>query len=495
MVTTYVIRRRDGQQVALHVRLDLPDGGKELAWFRPDGSIGLNGTPTKELPLYGVHLLHTVDPTGTVVVTEGEKAADSLRARGVPAVGTVCGAASTPSESVLADLAGRHVVLWPDNDDPGREHMERVGGGLEGVAATLRWADWPDAPEKGDAADYSGDPWDIVDAAELWVPPGTPVRGRDYEYLADIVVPDGEAPMALEPWLLGEGPAILFGEGGAGKSILAQAIASVVGTGRDDIIDGHTPTTIGPVVWADWEASRLRLARRQLLIGPAPIIRVNCVKPVWHEAELLRRIVEREGAIAVVIDSVIPAISGGNRSSKDAEPAGQFFNAVNAIAPRSLSIAHVTKDAGRDADKPFGSAFFHNLARLTWSIRQEERDSAHVVTLLNHKRNDGDRYRPRSVQIDWTPPLRISPASLHLSPERVADIVAMLGDGEAVSRKAIEAQLAADSQVVGASFLTELLARAVTAGLLTRPRKGWYATTTGNPTGNPGLGLSDEDRQ
>src|SRR5207249_787948 len=103
-------------------------------------------------------LIYLPQPLGivgdVVVVTEGEKAADATAAGGWPAIGTVCGAAAAPGPHVIALLAQFDVVLWPDHDDVGRRHMNRLGRALEaaGVAA-LYVVRWPDAPEHGDAAD------------------------------------------------------------------------------------------------------------------------------------------------------------------------------------------------------------------------------------------------------------------------------------------------------------------------------------------------------
>lgn len=150
-----VIRAKAGNVVAVHKRFRNGDK-KTCFWFGPDGR-----TPSKKgsaveivpakLPLYGIHDLA---PTGAVVIAEGEKAADALRSRDVAAVGTVTGAGGVPCAESLADLAGRDVVLWADHDEPGRKHMARVAAGLRGVAASVRFFGWPDAPPKGDAADF-----------------------------------------------------------------------------------------------------------------------------------------------------------------------------------------------------------------------------------------------------------------------------------------------------------------------------------------------------
>jgi hypothetical protein len=152
--TRYEVKDVDGRVVAVHVRQDSASG-KVMWWEMPDGRKGLSGGSPAALPLYGIDEL-TGD--GAIMVTEGEKARDALARRGITSVGTVTGAASTPSEDTLAPLLGRRVVVWPDNDDPGRQHMERIAERLRALGhRDVRILEWPAAPPGGDAADFPGD--------------------------------------------------------------------------------------------------------------------------------------------------------------------------------------------------------------------------------------------------------------------------------------------------------------------------------------------------
>jgi DNA primase len=99
-------------------------------------------------------LFDTWPATAPILLVEGEKAALALQTRGAYALGTVTGAAAIPSSIVLAPLANRRLVLWPDNDDPGVQHMTQLGKRLIEIGATCRWFTWTDAPGGGDAADY-----------------------------------------------------------------------------------------------------------------------------------------------------------------------------------------------------------------------------------------------------------------------------------------------------------------------------------------------------
>ncbi|MGI8551897.1 MAG: hypothetical protein ACR2PL_14095 [Dehalococcoidia bacterium] len=51
-------------------------------------------------------------------------------------------------------LRGRHVVLLPDNDEPGHKHAEFVARSLTGVAATVKIVNLPGRPAKGDMSNW-----------------------------------------------------------------------------------------------------------------------------------------------------------------------------------------------------------------------------------------------------------------------------------------------------------------------------------------------------
>lgn len=150
----YHVRDHTGRVTAIHHREDLGKKDKKVFWTTPDGKNGLGGLKTDSLPLWGAEAVSCV-PRGTpIVVVEGEKAAFALTYRSVPAVGTVTGAKGTPSKESLSVLAGRPVVLWPDADEEGLKHMRRIGKLLTSLECEVKWYEWPDAPEKGDAAEH-----------------------------------------------------------------------------------------------------------------------------------------------------------------------------------------------------------------------------------------------------------------------------------------------------------------------------------------------------
>jgi Protein of unknown function (DUF3987) len=157
--TDYQIRDRHNQLVAIHRRQDLsvikPETGKHekrLKWLDRNGRVSNGAIKSTDL-LYGLELLDLNPEIKSVLVVEGEKAADALRPIFL-ALGTVCGASTTPTEAVLANLeALRRVTLWPDNSTAGRAHMAKIAAILHRLGIEVWMVTWPDSPVEGDAAD------------------------------------------------------------------------------------------------------------------------------------------------------------------------------------------------------------------------------------------------------------------------------------------------------------------------------------------------------
>ncbi len=155
--TAWEIVDTNGTVVAVHHRQDLDDGSKRMWWTR-NGRRGLGGIRVADLPLYNLPRLLEAPHGSPCVVCEGERACDSLRERGILAVGTCCGAAVLPSDATLRPLVGHRVLLWSDSDPPGREHMRRIGAALRRLGCQdIRWVEWSNGKPGADAADFDGD--------------------------------------------------------------------------------------------------------------------------------------------------------------------------------------------------------------------------------------------------------------------------------------------------------------------------------------------------
>lgn len=130
-VIRYEIKNIDGKLIAVHCRLDKPGGDKVMWWETPDGTAKLKGLKAENLPLCASHRLPKLEDGATVIVVEGEKTCQHLIQAGLAAVGTVSGASKVPGDDALRPLLRfAEIILWPDNDWIGRDHMQRIGNTL-----------------------------------------------------------------------------------------------------------------------------------------------------------------------------------------------------------------------------------------------------------------------------------------------------------------------------------------------------------------------------
>jgi putative DNA primase/helicase len=127
---------------------------KGFSQRRPDGAGGwiwnLRGV---ERVLYRLPELLGADPAETIWLPEGEKDVEALVAAGLVATTNPMGAGKWRS-NYAKYFRGRSVVLLPDNDAPGREHMLKVARSLVWVASSIKLLWLPNLPVKGDVSDW-----------------------------------------------------------------------------------------------------------------------------------------------------------------------------------------------------------------------------------------------------------------------------------------------------------------------------------------------------
>lgn len=134
--------------------------GKRFVQRRPDGKGGYEyklGDSSK--PLY--HLPEIL-VANEIFICEGEKDADNVRALNLGNRDKAVFVAATTNfdgagkwrDEYSRYLLGKKVVIFPDNDEPGRKHAERVARSVYPYALGVKVVPLPGLPEKGDISDY-----------------------------------------------------------------------------------------------------------------------------------------------------------------------------------------------------------------------------------------------------------------------------------------------------------------------------------------------------
>ena len=174
------------------------------------------------------------------------------------------------------------------------------------------------------------------------------------------------------------------------------------------------------VLYVDWEwtADRHR-ARKVRLFGPERIdglYYLRCRAPLTLECDRIRRFCDAQRVEFVAIDSIGLASDG---KLVDDDVAIRFHRALSTLPP-ALCAAHVPKsaingDAKTDAP-PFGSVYFSNLCRASWSVKKQPGATDDLVTvgLFPSKQNDGARQRPIGLEFTFTD-ARISVRAVNLA--------------------------------------------------------------------------------
>jgi len=114
------------------------------------------GMPTPR-PLYKLQELLATPAESRIYVTEGEKAADAVRAVGLVATTSPHGSKSA-SKADWAPLTMREVVILPDNDEAGERYADSVAqlaktAGAKSVRIIRLIELWKEMPKGGDMAD------------------------------------------------------------------------------------------------------------------------------------------------------------------------------------------------------------------------------------------------------------------------------------------------------------------------------------------------------
>lgn len=147
---------RDGNEVAYVVRYNLPTecGQKQQKTFRPihrtPAGLVLGDPPT--WPIYNLQGL--LASTGPVYVVEGEKACDRAK-RHLTAITSAHGSGAA-HKTDWTPLAGRDVVLLPDNDSAGQKYVADCISEWSKLdpKPTVRVVQLPGLPETGDFDDF-----------------------------------------------------------------------------------------------------------------------------------------------------------------------------------------------------------------------------------------------------------------------------------------------------------------------------------------------------
>ncbi len=159
----------EGNAAFLVCRWDKRNDGKEfrlLSWFPDEG--WRFGARSEARPLYNLDKIASC-PNARIIVCEGEKAADSAGRIFPESIATTSsGGPGAAAQTDWTPLGGRTVLIWPDNDNTGREYAHQVANILLALECEVLLID----PEAAEEPRARGKAWakghDAADAQVAW---------------------------------------------------------------------------------------------------------------------------------------------------------------------------------------------------------------------------------------------------------------------------------------------------------------------------------------
>ena len=380
---------------------------KKFVQRRPDGNGGwIWSTKGTRLVPYRLPQLLAASVDDIVFIVEGEKDCDRLAQAGFVAT-TNPGGAGKWLPTMCAPLAGRQVVIIPDNDEPGHSHAEDVRRQLRRVAASVGILTLHGLGEKQDVSDWlskNGSPDALGEMARDVLGEGAepeqpdaaprPDSGESEDY-SDILEEDTEIwsqedlpkrPWIAEGFLLSGAVTLIVGQSSAGKSLLGIGAGVACALGVDWGPVKPRPGSDAHRKYRDEPANSMRvtmLNAEDNLMEQKKRISSIMVQLGRHEADLRDRLARLHPR---GLSTLIRWVSDPRTMERDIEIT-RLMDALTAHVrrhrPRVIIIDPIIEIfAGEETNEPFRAlvAFFRRFAV----------DHALAIILVHHTRKGSE---------------------------------------------------------------------------------------------------------
>ena len=402
------VYRREGMPVRIKIKSSQGDGESFVNWYRVRDGSTVGWQPKQpsgyQLAPYVTAALDPFDPElkdDEIHWPEGEKDVDTLNKLNIQAF-TFGGTGDGLPDGIEQYLAGRHLVILADNDDPGRAHAEKKAERAHAAgAASIRIIHFPELLPKGDVSDFveiGGSATELfarVEAAPEWRSRHVPQEQSGRSGICELVICraseiEPEPISWLWPGRIATGKQTLIaGEPGLGKSQLSTAIVAAVTTGGVwPGQEGRAP--LGKAIILSAEDGVADTIVPRLMAAEADLSRVDIISAVRNEnggrrtfnlqadLALLERHIEASKDVRIVDIDPLSSYMGAVDSHKNTD-VRSVLEAVGEMAARHhvaiLGITHFSKGAGQRAINAFiGSVAFIAAARAAFAVMKDPDD-------------------------------------------------------------------------------------------------------------------------
>lgn len=311
--------------------------------------------------------LPQVTKASEVFIVEGEKDADTLIDLGLIATTCPMGAKKW-RDDYNEPLKGKDIVLIPDNDLDGKEHMAQVATSLNGQAKSLRLIELPGLPSKGDVSDFVTGFDDKADAAErlsILVENAGPYTPPKKATIEDVILKAGDfinldippKKTLLNPWLTEQSITLMSGWRGTGKTWLALSILDAVSKGEP--FGPWKPGESVPCLFLDGEMPPQDIMERTGELGVNSVYiysdayanslglqRANLLSETWRNS--MKRFLTIRSIKLWVIDN-LASIAGGidENIKKDWDPINSWLLELRFAGIATIMLHHTNKEGGQ----------------------------------------------------------------------------------------------------------------------------------------------------
>lgn len=305
----------------------------------------------------------------TFVVVEGEKDADNLAALGIVATTLDSGASSHVPPTMIEAAKGKHIILMPDNDQPGRQYVDQIGAALEPVAASVMLLELPGLAAKQDISDWLnilGNTkellMDLMHSAPKWVPENTNKSTNRIRVVSVLDFMQMDFPpreTLLAPWLPSQGLAMVYAPRGLGKTHFSLGAAYAIASGSSFL--GWTAQMPRGVLFVDGEMPASALQERITRIAASndkePVAKFQIVTPDMQDSGMINLSDPEdqsslqpylEGIDVIILDNLSTLCRSGKESEGEAWLPVQQWALQQRAAGRSVLFIH---HAGKNGEQ------------------------------------------------------------------------------------------------------------------------------------------------
>ena len=315
---------------------------------------------------------------------------------------------------------GASLIVIPDHDDAGREHVEKIVTSLRDVAQRIRVLDlktaWPECPDKGDISDWlanGGTKQKLIELVKALPDWQTACERGAPNYPTPEIISNLAKDIAPEKveWLwpgrLARGKhTCLAGEQGTGKSQLSIAIIAAITTGGTwPCAEGRSPIKGNVIILSAKDGASDTIVPRLMAAG-ADLGRVHIVSAVRNidrhgqrtfnlqtDIESLGCKIAEIGDVALVNIDPVSSYLGKIDSHKNSEVRG-VLEPLAEMADRTrvavLSITHFSKPGSASTAKALhriiGSTAFTAAPRVALAVIEDAENPGRYLVL--HAKNN-----------------------------------------------------------------------------------------------------------